>query len=338
MSKILIVGKNNDETSLEAFYKCAFRGEGYVVDRYVFFPTNNLKIIFDRLRLLVSSWLNNKESIELKVLNANFVSYVLRSEPQIIVVFTNTPVFAETLIYIKSTLKNIKIVYYWADTVLNLERALFDAAPFYDLCAIHSKTLVSYFYQFGFKRCKWIPFGFDSIHNITMSKKLYDIGFAGGHSIEREEVINAIVQNFPSLRVAIAGQGWQNVKSRQIKKSVVAGVLYGSAYSDFHAACRVSINIISKYSKPSTNMRFFELMVSDSIQITTYTSEQAEVYREGQELFYFETNQELVEKINKVFSLSEIEYNQIINNARIKAVKNASYQTRARDIIFSLNL
>jgi len=336
--KILIIGKAFNKNSIEQFYSNSFKLQGYSVYYFDFDQSFKKVSLKDKVKLIIKSIINNNFEFKIQKLNNELALQIIDIDPNIVMTFTNAPLLCNTIMLAKSIKKDIKFVYYWADTVMNLQKSVAYAAPFYDLLAIHSKSLIEQFTQLGFTKSIWVPFGVDQIHITSDVLKKYHIGFLGGYSKERENILKKIIDHYPQLDIAISGQGWERATINKVKKYVVGGDLYGKYYSEFFSSCLISLNIISPLSYPSTNMRFFELMVSDSIQLTTFSPEQSNEYINGVDLFYYVNNNDLIEKIKLILSLTSKEISIIANNAKKKALNNAKYQYRVEKILSNLNL
>lgn len=335
-NKILLVGKTQNINSLESFYANAFKNEGFEVSNFDFNKQKKIISYKRRLQLFIKSFFDFNFDLLVQEVNHDLIINIKNICPNVVIVFTNTPVLFNTLLYIKTAFPKMKLIYYWADSVINLQKEIFFSAKFYDLLAIHSNSLTNQFQNFGFAKCIWVPFAVDDIHISYNVIKKFDIGFLGGHSYERETVLLNIIEHFPELKIGISGVGWKKSKSNLIRNRVVGESLVGTSYSDFLSSCFISINIISSFSYPSTNMRFFEILSSGSIQLTTFSPEHVNSFKEGIDLFYFENNKVLIEKINVILSLSKNEIDLILDNARKKVLSSSTYRHRVRQIISNI--
>ncbi len=333
--KVLIVGDSSSNNSLENFYERAFDSLEYECYYYDFNKQiKNIKL-YSKVKYFLRTIIENGSDPICIDLNKAFSYYATKIAPDIIFVFTNSPVLCNSLIYLKSRFPLIKVIYYWADTSLNLVNKFLNAAPYYDLLAVHSDSLRPLFKKLGFSKTSWIPFGVDFIHYVNKigTNYKYDLGFVGLMSKEREDILSFIIDSFPNLKVAISGDNWIKSKNKSIRSRVIGGNISGTKYAEFFGQCKISLNIISEVSYPSTNMRFFEILPSGSIQLTNFSPEQENIFVEGKDLIYYRNKDELKAKIELIMSLDDSQISEIVENARKKVIEKHTYQHRLDKIL-----
>src|SRR4030095_1257008 len=116
MNKVYIVGQFN-ERGLEYSDKTAMEEEGIAVKIFNYPPVLQRHIRFGKLGRLFTQFVPVEQWVQ--KLNKQIAMDIVRYEPDIVLVFTNAPMQAGSLAFIKSILP-AKVVLVWPDTLCNL--------------------------------------------------------------------------------------------------------------------------------------------------------------------------------------------------------------------------
>jgi spore maturation protein CgeB len=152
----------------------------------------------------------------------------------------------------------------------------------------------------GFKNPVWSPFAADKqLHYFEKPATQfdYDISFVGSWNGERENVMAAICEKFPQLRIAIFGPGWNRARNKRVTQKAKNKPLRGKEYATVFNRTFININVVGEIAYPSVNMRFFEIPVAYGLQLVNYSPEQAGIFHDKQHLLYFDSTRELLDKI-----------------------------------------
>ncbi len=203
----------------------------------------------------------------------------------------------------------------------------------YDIHFTWGQFLFNELFKNGAKKIYHLPFACDThLHQPCIRKNdemdLYesDISFVGSWDNEREWWLSQIVD----FDLKIWGNGWnkanKNLKLKWQRKEVVG--------NDFSKVCfysKININIIRKQNIPAHNMRTFEIPGCKGFVLSTRTTEQANLFIEGEEIACFDTPEELRNKINSYLKEKRMR-EKIAQNSYRKIIGEHTYLERAREI------
>jgi spore maturation protein CgeB len=332
--KIFLAGNFNTYT-LETSYKNALIDEGYEV-RTFDFPTVTRKYIrFGKVGHLLHNFLPVQAWI--RKVNRELVIEAKNFRPNLLFVFTNTPVLPSSLAFLKSILP-IKCILIWPDTVFNLQSHVLSSALMYDFVASYSSNCCKTFSELGFKKVEWIPLAADpNLHYASGSvEKIYDLTFVGGWRPEREEALAAIVKHFPSSKLKIWGPYWKRSKNKAIHPHITEKPLYGKEFTKIVQNSLINMNIIDETNYPAANMRFFEIPVAGGLQLASACPEMESIYRHNETIMYFHNKEELLTQVEYVLSNREKSL-QIAKNSQEFTLAAHTYKHRTQQIIELLN-
>jgi spore maturation protein CgeB len=171
-----------------------------------------------------------------------------------------------------------------------------------DFFYIWGKFLVDSLRTAGCKNVDYLPFGFyPEYHNPETEIKpddhdLYDsdVCFVGTWQTEREEALKCLA----GFKLAIWGPRWsENLsKNSPLRKCLKGGSRYGTDMVKAFKCAKVVLNLLQPYNGSAHNARTIEATgIGGGVLVVRRTFEQArELFVEGDHLFCYETNQELV--------------------------------------------
>lgn len=297
--KTAILGTNNaiglDNTYKKALLSCGCDVRLFAQEDYVKHP-----LAIGRVGQKVSRHLSWEKAIH--GANIRLARDILDYRPELILVFTNFPLLAGSVGFFKSAIKSI-VVNVWPDTIVNLRKEILAAAVLYDGIATHGRATIPILQKLGFASCLHLPFAGDTeLHGRTTEPEnyKYDISFVGGWRPEREEAVTALYDAFSNKKIAVFGPFWERSKNKNISSIVTPHGVTGAAYADTLNVSRVNLNLIDAVSYPSVNMRFYEIPTAYGLQVVNHSPEQADVFRDGEHLAYFENTKELVQKVRQL--------------------------------------
>jgi spore maturation protein CgeB len=333
MKKVLIVGVKN-KGSLENSYLTALISEGYDVSFFDYSVILKKYIKLGKLGQIINTFfpvfawqkkMNREFVIECKVLQPDYVFY-----------FTNAPIFAGSILCVKTMYKSIKHILIWPDTPLNIEDFILNNANLYDLTATYSNESVKEFELARFNNVNWIPLAADDemfkISNTYNNAFNFDIGFVGGWRPEREAVLSKVIKNFPFIKIAIYGPYWKReCKNTKLLPYILGSGLYEKELSRFFQTTKINLNIIDDTNYPSANMRFFEIPISKGLQLSSKCPEFSEIIKNKEHVLYFDNESEMIQQINWV-----LENEELAQKIRYDAFKLVStdhlYKNRIKEI------
>jgi len=187
-----------------------------------------------------------------------------------------------------------------------------------------------------------------------------DVGFLGGWEPRREELLDAIAATGCDLK--IWGYAWDHLRDgkwtprRALRLKMLAGadrfritrnerlaraLQGGEVYSDEYAwalsGARISVGFLRHVCPDQHTTRTFEIPACGSMMIADRTPEHCEFFEEGKEAEFFDTREELVEKVR--FYLShESQREEIARNGYDRCVNSGySYKNRIINVLAEVN-
>lgn len=328
MSKILIVGSDHP-LGMEKSYKAAFEQLGYECEIFDLNRKCNSFIPFKFIERL-----GNHIQIETSICRANqFLSKKCFNEkPLAILVFTHAKIQPGSIEYLKLFSKNV--FFYWPDTIVNLTSNIFSNLIHYNKIYLHSKENVKILEKLNLKS-EWLPFAGDTMQvkreQLRIPEK-YDFSFIGSYRPERLHAIDILVKKFNSRKFIVAGPGWKKSKNDWENVSILDEMISMDKFIDLTRQSKIALNIIDHLNSPSSNLRFFEIGLSERPQISTFVSEFENMFVHGKHVFYFKTDEELL--MNAEYILNNYESSsQCGYRLRDIIDKSNSYLCRAHEIV-----
>ncbi|MDR3580284.1 MAG: glycosyltransferase [Oryzomonas sp.] len=240
--------------------------------------------------------------------NREMVLEARRFMPDVLVVFGQNPVQAGALAQIRSMM-DLKTVYIWPDTLVNLSASMISVLPLYDLVATYSNSTVRLFERLGAKDVKWVPLAADTkMHSVpdnlqnTATGSIADVAFIGQWRPERERAIAAILHASPNINLKIWGPDWgRRCKGKpNILKSWQGRPLYAQEFAATVALSKINLNIIDDTNYPAANMRFFEIPCAGGLQVCSQCPEMEDEFKHGETAFYYRSMGELPEMVRSL--------------------------------------
>lgn len=202
------------------------------------------------------------------------------------------------------------------------------ALPLFDY-VVTSKRYELADYQRDCRTVIYMPLGYaESTHRplVPGSRKVYsayrsDVGFVGGWEPRRERLLHALAASGEGS-IKIWGHGWDHLhdgrwtprRHRRIRRlahderyrlqrdPLLAPALQGEEiYSDEYAwalsSARIGVGFLRFVCPDQHTTRTFEIPACASMMIADRTEEHLSLFAEGQEAEFFETEEELVDKV-----------------------------------------
>ena len=148
-----------------------------------------------------------------------------------------------------------------------------------------------------------------------------DVGFLGAWEPRREELLEAIAQTGCSLK--IWGYSWDHLidgkwtprrawrlrmlageepfrihKNEQLGRALQGGEVYGDAYAWALSGAKISVGFLRHVCPDQHTTRTFEIPACGSMMIADRTGEHQEFFEEGKEAEFFDSQNELIDKVN----------------------------------------
>ena len=334
VKKILFAGIINNYTVENSYSNCAMN-LGLEVKNFDISTYENKYIKFGKVGKTMHRFLPVETWI--RKMNRDLVITIKNFNPDVFVYFTTSKILYGTLATLKAINPQLKIVWIWTDTPLNLEAHNFSSGLLSDITATYSLNTVPVFKDLGFKNVSWIPLAGDVfMHKKEITKNQdykCDISFVGGWRPERGKAMEIISNNFKHLRIEVHGPLWsKKVKDPQLKKNIKGTGFYANDLADFFNSSRININQIDDTNFPAANMRFFEIPTAGALQLTSACPEMEGTFINKKHILYYKNELELLENIQWIIDHPE-ESELIKNNGQELLLKNHTYTHRFQQIL-----
>ncbi len=244
----------------------------------------------------VESWIKKN--------NKDLFVYSKNVQPDFIFIFGTSQVTPGTIAQIKSSQKNVKIILFWLDPLLNFTNCLFNSLPLFDYIFTYSRANIEILDMYKRNNVFFLPFACDpNLHFNPPINNNYisDLSFVGMMRPERAEDIYQIIKNFPNKIIKIWGPDWN--RDKRFKKFHHTRDLRGVEYASVFKSSIINLNRIDDANYPSANMRFFEIPCAfGGIQLCSNCPEMQDIFLEYETLLYYYNNNDLMNKIDFIFS------------------------------------
>ena|SRR5450631_2283040 len=132
------------------------------------------------------------------------------------------------------------------------------------------------------------------------------------------------------LVVDVYGHGWKKTALRDYKNVNLFPIASRNTFWLLNQEYRVQLNLFRKYNNDSHNMRTFEIPAVGGIQLSPYSTEQADFFEENREIFLFREDGQMISMAKKLLNLSRREADEIRNAARTRSINSPySFEDRA---------
>lgn len=299
--------------------------------------------VFDHLQNSLTSnlWFYRLENRNLNFLNcqrinSRIIKAVKNFSPQILWIDKGTYIYKNTLQELKSTNKNLVIVHHCTDDVEfskhNFKNYL-ESLDLYDAHFTCNKFNIDYLNKISNSNFFYNELGYD--HNTFQPKnndKKYDLFFIGHHEPEYEKYITQIIDK--DIRFYLGGPGWykSNLPKSTISFNNYDEVLYHKIINQ----SLVGLGLYSKWNRNHSSSRIFEIPASRVALVVKRNSFIEKLYIDGEEAIFFDTEQELNDKIDFLLKNPK-KLNDISENGYKKCIANkCSWEDRVMEAISDL--
>ncbi len=216
----------------------------------------------------------------------------------------------------RNTLRTIKLqtsatlINYATDDPFNRasnSRGLVESIPGYDIYTCTKTAVMEDVRKKGCKRVAFVPFGYKPSAHFpeqpsSQDEKVRfgsDVVFIGGCDADRVPYFEALVQRMPDLRLHLYGGYWgRHHKLRPYHRGFAMGRDYRLALG----GARIVVNLVRRANRDGHVMRSFEVPACGAFMLAERTKEHLDLFKEAVEAAYFNSAEELVEKVRYYLS------------------------------------
>jgi spore maturation protein CgeB len=188
--------------------------------------------------------------------------------------------------------------------------------------------------RYNIETC-FLPFAYEKDDVIYADpsdiKEVNKVCFQANPDPYRVEMISLF--SCAGIAVDVFGHGWQKTRIGKMKGVTAHPLANRSDFWQMNQSYRVQLNLFRKHNFGSHNMRTFEIPVVGGIQLTPFSEEQAEFFKEGEEVFFFRSNEDLIDTARNLMARSESEIAEVRFQARKKSLETpCAFSDRAATV------
>lgn len=202
---------------------------------------------------------------------------------------------------IRDDFPNLRLVFASGDNMTVpafRNKAFEDTIGIFDVLVTSKTNTADQLIRMGAKHVLFMPKAFDDrwVDALTFPQKCIDISFIGSFEKERAKSLIAVAE--AGYRVDIWGNGWRKL-THQHEKMIVHGVpVYEQALIDIVEKTKINLCFLRKLAKDMSTNRTFEIPACGGFMLAERTFEHANFFQEGVSAEFFNSDQELISKID----------------------------------------
>ena len=302
IKSILIIG-SFVSGALENFYQHGFEKEGISVDKF-----NSFDRYIAYLRKRITNRVINKLSADFfyQKVNEELHSFLGKKRYDVILVFKGMELFSDTVQQLKAHAMLVAnynpdhpYIFYAPGSG---NQHVVNSIAHYDVHFSYAKKIVQQLQNKFNKQAYCIPFGYDERVHIKRdaagSSFAGRILFIGAYDEERADYLNRLQCDILDI-YGEAKWSSRNILRPLVRRAYRNKSLYGDDYTEAIATALGIINLVRKQNmlEDSHNMRTFEVPGYGGLLVSQRTGEQTEYFKEDVEAVFFDTADELREKL-----------------------------------------
>jgi spore maturation protein CgeB len=272
-------------------------------------------------------------------LNRDLLEQCREFRPHIVLIVKGSYIRAKTLADIKKV-TGVKLINFATDdpfNPVNSTRDLLECIPQYDLYVCTKKAIMPEVLQAGAKRVQFVPFGYHPAFHFPevavtaeeRAKFACDVAFIGGADKDRLDFVRAL-SRMPNLKMNLYGGYWETIPET---RTFARGSVLGRDYRLAITGAKIVIGLVRRANRDGHAMRTFEIPACRGFMLAERTQEHLEFFREGEQVEFFGSIPELVEKVR--YYVDHSDEREQIARAGYEAVTSGqdTYADRLRQII-----
>jgi spore maturation protein CgeB len=260
--------------------------------------------------------------------------------PNLLLIIKGALVSPKTLQQIKRDTRAV-LVNYATDDPFNprvTTRDLKDGISYYDFYACTKRAIMADIKKAGCWDVAFVPFGYKrTVHFPEMpgtpgekASFVSDVVFIGGCDVDRIPYFEALLKALPNLQLHLYGGYWDR---HPILQEYHRGFALGRDYRLALNGAKIALNIVRRANRDGHVMRTFEVPACGAFVLAERTEEHLEYFEENKEAAYFNSEEELVDKVR--YYLAHDAERERISQAGYKKVISGghTYLHRLRKIL-----
>ncbi|MFC1812274.1 glycosyltransferase [Thermodesulfobacteriota bacterium] len=283
--------------------------------------------------------------LEMKDENRKIIDAVSQKRYDIVWIDKGLTIRPKTLDFIRNRQPQTVILSFSVDDMINPDnqsRYYLKSVPRYDLHVTTKTPNVLELKDMGAKHLFYIENGYDlHVHRpveITEEdQKKYgaDVGFVGGYEKARAESLLRLAEAGISIRVW--GNRWYMLKNRPTILRIEDRPVFGDEYAKVLCATKINLAFLRKINRDQQTTRSIEIPACGAFMLAERTKEHQKLFKENEEAVFFETDEELIEKIRHFLKATD-ERKRIARAGYTRCLENGySNQKRLKPVLEECN-
>jgi spore maturation protein CgeB len=251
-----------------------------------------------------------------------------------------------TLQEIRTRYPNTTIVGYSPDDMFarhNQSRQFLAHLPLYDVFFTTKSCNVGELKSLGCPKVIFIGNAFDPASHRPMAVTASDVarlggpvGFIGSYELDRAESICYLASK--GIRVRIWGSNWGKLSCRSTNLVVEKMDLLSDQYALGINAFNINLCFLRKINRDLQTTRSIEIPACGAFMLAERTQEHLELFEEGREAEFFNSNEEMLEKV-KYYIANSAQRERIATAGRQRCLKSGySNHDRLREMLKAVEL
>jgi hypothetical protein len=212
-------------------------------------------------------------------------------------------------------------------------------ACLYDLFFVQRQVNVGELKRFGAKKVEICYRSFDPVYNRPMEldgkdKKEYQvqIGFVGTYENTRASYVAYLIQN--NIPVWVRGNDWPGGEYRDVIKPFYKGPsVFEEEYIKAINGMEIALHFLRHGNRDEQDSRTFEIPACKIFMIAEKSLLHLQLFKENEEAVFFETKEELLEKV-KFYRDNNEERERIAKNGYTRCISSGyDHRTRMEKVV-----
>ena len=221
-----------------------------------------------------------------------------------------------------------------------ISRVFTEALGHYDVVVTPKTYNVAEYVEDGARRVEYVPYAYDpEVHYPVGAPQgvTRTASFVGGWEAARAAFLEHVAAAGVDLEVY--GAYWHRVPRRSpLRRCCRFREVFAEDMAAVFATSALSLGFLRKVNRDKHTARTFEIPASGGVMLTERTDEQREFFEEDREALYFDTKEELLEKIRVYAKLPDAR--RAIREAALRRCRDGrySYAERLQDLLARIGL
>ena len=265
-------------------------------------------------------------------LNREIIQWCKNNQPDLVFMYRCRAVYPKTIRYICKL--GSKVFSYNNDNPFSTYYPKFfwrhykKSIPYCDVNFVYRESNIQDCIQMGSKRTDILRSYYIEKLNYPIQEEKHindipEVVFLGHYENDsRKEYLEALADNGVAIGIPLSWKG--KINSKNIK--FLEGT--GDYYNEIICSAKIALCFFSTLNKDTYTRRCFEIPATQTLMISIYTKDLASMFTPDKEVVYFESKEELIEKVK--YYLSHNEERKRIGQAGYARLKKDGHEARNR--------